>query len=209
MSFWKSGAVTAQERKVLAASSLGTVFEWYDFMLFGSLAPVLASQFFSKAGPTAGLIFALLAFSAGFIVRPFGALVFGRLGDLVGRKYTFLATIVIMGAATFLVGLLPTYDTIGIAAPIALVCLRLLQGLAVGGEYGGAAVYVAENAPHKRRGEFTSWIQMTGTLGLDAEGRFALAGLLARDYRLRAYDRRSLVATSVVALIPSSSFIRR
>jgi MFS family permease len=166
MSLWQSGAMTAQERKVLAASTLGTVFEWYDFMLFGSLAPVLASQFFSKAGPTAGLIFALLAFSAGFIVRPFGALVFGRLGDLIGRKYTFLATIVIMGTATFLVGLLPTYDAIGIVAPIALVCLRLLQGLAVGGEYGGAAVYVAENAPHNRRGEFTSWIQMTGTLGL-------------------------------------------
>jgi MFS family permease len=166
MSLWQSGAITTQERKVLVASSLGTVFEWYDFMLFGSLAPVLASQFFAKAGPTAGLIFALLAFSAGFIVRPFGALVFGRLGDLVGRKYTFLATIVIMGTATFLVGLLPTYETIGIAAPIALVALRLLQGLAVGGEYGGAAVYVAENAPHNRRGEFTSWIQTTGTLGL-------------------------------------------
>ncbi len=159
-------ALTAQERKVLAASSLGTVFEWYDFMLFGSLAPVLASQFFAKAGPTAGLIFALLAFSAGFIVRPFGALVFGRLGDLIGRKYTFLATIVIMGLATFIVGLLPTYESIGIAAPIALLILRLLQGLAVGGEYGGAAVYVAEHAPSNRRGEFTSWIQMTGTLGL-------------------------------------------
>ncbi len=158
--------MTAQERKVLVASSLGTVFEWYDFMLFGALAPVLAGQFFAKAGPTAGLIFALLAFSAGFIVRPFGALVFGRLGDLIGRKYTFLATIVIMGTATFLVGLLPSYDVIGIAAPLALLGLRLLQGLAVGGEYGGAAVYVAENAPHRRRGEFTSWIQTTGTLGL-------------------------------------------
>ncbi len=154
-----------ETRKIIFASSLGTVFEWYDFILFGSLAPVIARQFFTKVDPTTGLIFALLAFSAGFIVRPFGALVFGRLGDVVGRKYTFLVTILIMGLATFAVGLLPNYDAIGIAAPIILITLRLLQGLAVGGEYGGAVVYVAEHAPKQRRGEFTSWIQTTGTAG--------------------------------------------
>jgi MFS family permease len=158
--------MTPEERKVLIASSLGTVFEWYDFILFGAIAPVVAKQFFAKADPATALIFALLAFAAGFIVRPFGALVFGRLGDLVGRKYTFLVTIVIMGFASFAVGLLPNYDSIGIAAPIMLISLRLLQGLAVGGEYGGAAVYVAEHAPANRRGEFTAWIQTTGTLGL-------------------------------------------
>jgi MFS family permease len=154
-----------ETRKVIFASSLGTVFEWYDFILFGSLAPVIARQFFTKVDPTTGLIFALLAFSAGFIVRPFGALVFGRLGDVVGRKYTFLVTILIMGLSTFAVGFLPNYDAIGIAAPIILIILRLLQGLAVGGEYGGAVVYVAEHAPKERRGEFTSWIQTTGTAG--------------------------------------------
>ncbi|TAL80616.1 MAG: MFS transporter [Candidimonas sp.] len=155
----------SETRKVIFASSLGTVFEWYDFILFGSLAPIIARQFFTKVDPTTGLVFALLAFSAGFIVRPFGALVFGRLGDVVGRKYTFLMTILIMGLSTFAVGFLPNYDAIGIAAPILLISLRLLQGLAVGGEYGGAVVYVAEHAPSKRRGEFTSWIQTTGTLG--------------------------------------------
>ena len=154
-----------ETRKVIFASSLGTMFEWYDFILFGSLAPVIARQFFTKVDPATGLIFALLAFSAGFIVRPFGALVFGRLGDVVGRKYTFLVTILIMGFATFAVGLLPNHDAIGIAAPILLIILRLLQGLAVGGEYGGAVVYVAEHAPKRRRGEFTSWIQTTGTAG--------------------------------------------
>lgn len=157
--------MTSDERKVIFASSLGTVFEWYDFILFGSLAAIIAQQFFTKADPNTGLIFALLAFSAAFIVRPFGALVFGRLGDVIGRKYTFLATILIMGLATFAVGLLPNYDAIGISAPIILISLRLLQGLAVGGEYGGAVVYVAEHAPHRRRGEFTAWIQTTGTLG--------------------------------------------
>ena len=157
--------LTAEERKVLVAASLGTVFEWYDFVLFGSLAGVIAQQFFSKADPSIAFIFALLAFSAGFIVRPLGALVFGRLGDLVGRKYTFLITILIMGFATFAVGLLPGYDTIGIAAPAILVTLRMLQGLAVGGEYGGAVVYVAEHATKNRRGAFTSWIQVTGTAG--------------------------------------------
>jgi MFS family permease len=158
--------ITEDERKILIASSLGTVFEWYDFFLYGSLAAVIAKQFFAKADPTTGLIFALLAFAAGFIVRPFGALVFGRLGDMIGRKYTFLMTILIMGLSTFGVGLLPAYQSIGIAAPIILISLRLLQGLALGGEYGGAAVYVAEHAPDNQRGQFTAWIQTTATLGL-------------------------------------------
>ncbi|AUL47768.1 MFS transporter [Bordetella trematum] len=158
--------MTRQERKVIFASSLGTVFEWYDFYLYGSLAAIIAQHFFSGVNPTAAFIFALLAFAAGFAVRPFGALVFGRLGDLVGRKYTFLVTIVIMGLSTFLVGVLPSYSTIGIAAPAILIVLRLLQGLALGGEYGGAATYVAEHAPHGRRGFYTSWIQTTATLGL-------------------------------------------
>lgn len=160
-----SQGITKEERKVIFASSLGTVFEWYDFYLYGSLAPIIAKQFFI-GDPTTTFIFALLAFAAGFIVRPFGALVFGRLGDMIGRKYTFLITILIMGASTFLVGLLPSYTTIGIAAPIILVSLRILQGLALGGEYGGAATYVAEHAPEGKRGFFTSWIQTTATLGL-------------------------------------------
>ncbi len=155
---------TAEEKKVMIGSCVGTLFEWYDFMVFGSLAPVIAKQFFARADPTMGLIFALLTFAAGFLVRPIGALVFGRLGDLVGRKYTFLVTIVIMGFATFLIGLVPNFDTIGLAAPIILVGLRLIQGLAVGGEYGGAAIYVAEHSPPGRSGEFTAWIQATGTL---------------------------------------------
>ena len=159
-------APTRDVRRVIFASSLGTVFEWYDFYLYGSLAAIISRQFFSGVNETAGFIFALLAFAAGFAVRPFGAVVFGRLGDLVGRKHTFLITIVIMGFATFLVGVLPNYATIGIAAPIALVILRLLQGLALGGEYGGAATYVAEHAPHGKRGVYTSWIQTTATLGL-------------------------------------------
>jgi MFS family permease len=160
-----SGGLTKEERKVIFASSLGTVFEWYDFYLYGSLAAIIAKQFFA-GDPTTSFIFALLAFAAGFIVRPFGALVFGRLGDMVGRKYTFLITILIMGASTFIVGLLPGYASWGIAAPIILVSLRILQGLALGGEYGGAATYVAEHAPEGRRGFFTSWIQTTATLGL-------------------------------------------
>src|SRR5687768_7784749 len=155
-------------RRVIFASSLGTVFEWYDFYLYGSLAAIISRQFFSGVNPTAGFIFALLAFAAGFAVRPFGALVFGRIGDLVGRKYTFLVTMAIMGLSTFLVGLLPSYATAGVAAPVALVTLRLLQGLALGGEYGGAATYVAEHAPQGRRGFYTSWIQTTATLGLFA-----------------------------------------
>ncbi|MCX2900384.1 MFS transporter [Pseudomonas mandelii] len=153
-------------RKVIFASSLGTVFEWYDFFLYGALAAVISKQFFAGVNDTTAFIFALMAFAAGFIVRPFGALVFGRLGDMIGRKYTFLATIVLMGVATFCVGLLPTYASIGIAAPIILVVLRMLQGLALGGEYGGAATYVAEHAPIGKRGFQTSWIQSTATLGL-------------------------------------------
>jgi len=156
----------AEERRVIFASSLGTVFEWYDFYLYGSLAAVIGAQFFSGVNPTAAFIFALLAFAAGFAVRPFGALLFGRVGDLVGRKYTFLVTIMIMGLSTFIVGLLPNYATIGVAAPVILISLRLLQGLALGGEYGGAATYVAEHAPHGKRGYFTSWIQTTATVGL-------------------------------------------
>jgi MFS family permease len=152
-------------RGVIIASSLGTVFEWYDFYLYATLAPFFASLFFPKANETAALLSAFATYAAGFLVRPFGAIVFGRIGDLVGRKYTFLITIVVMGASTIAVGLLPTYDSIGIAAPILLTALRLLQGLALGGEYGGAATYVAEHAPGNRRGYWTSWIQTTATLG--------------------------------------------
>ncbi|WP_242671913.1 MFS transporter [Stutzerimonas kirkiae] len=158
--------MTAEERKVIFASSLGTVFEWYDFYLYGSLSAIIAAQFFSGVNPTAAFIFALMAFAAGFAVRPFGAIFFGRLGDLVGRKYTFLITILIMGLSTFIVGILPSYAAWGMAAPIILVILRLFQGLALGGEYGGAATYVAEHAPHGRRGFYTAWIQTTATLGL-------------------------------------------
>ncbi len=158
--------MTKEQKKVIFASSLGTVFEWYDFYLYGSLAAIIAKQFFSGLDSGSAFIFALLAFAAGFIVRPFGALVFGRLGDMIGRKYTFLVTIVIMGTSTFIVGLLPNYATIGVAAPVILIALRMLQGLALGGEYGGAAVYVAEHAPEGKRGAYTSWIQTTATLGL-------------------------------------------
>ena len=158
--------MTPEERKVIFASSLGTVFEWYDFYLYGSLAAIIAKQFFSGLDAGSAFIFALLAFAAGFIVRPFGALVFGRLGDMIGRKYTFLVTILIMGLSTFIVGILPTYASIGVAAPVILIGLRMLQGLALGGEYGGAATYVAEHAPHGKRGAYTSWIQTTATLGL-------------------------------------------
>ena len=161
-----SGAMTAEEKKVIFASSLGTVFEWYDFYLYGSLAAFIGKQFFAALDPTAQFIASLLAFAAGFIVRPFGALVFGRLGDMIGRKYTFLVTILIMGLSTFIVGVLPSYASIGVAAPVILVGLRILQGLALGGEYGGAATYVAEHAPHGKRGAYTSWIQTTATLGL-------------------------------------------
>ena len=158
--------MSGEEKKVIFASSLGTVFEWYDFYLYGSLAAIIAKQFFSGLDEGSAFIFALLAFAAGFIVRPFGALVFGRLGDMIGRKYTFLVTILIMGLSTFIVGVLPNYASIGVAAPVILIGLRLLQGLALGGEYGGAATYVAEHAPHGKRGAYTSWIQTTATLGL-------------------------------------------
>ncbi len=152
--------------KVIAASSVGTLIEWYDFYIFGSLAPIIASQFFPKSNPTAALLSTLATFAAGFIVRPFGALVFGRLGDIVGRKYTFLLTLILMGGSTFAIGLIPGYDKIGFFAPLLILLLRLIQGLALGGEYGGAATYVAEHAPPERRGFYTSWIQTTATLGL-------------------------------------------
>ena len=162
----RAGGMTKDERFVIFASSLGTVFEWYDFYLYGSLAAIIGAQFFSQYPPATRDIFALLAFAAGFLVRPFGAIVFGRIGDIVGRKYTFLVTILIMGLSTFVVGLLPNAATIGIAAPIILIGLRLLQGLALGGEYGGAATYVAEHSPPGKRGYYTSFIQTTATLGL-------------------------------------------
>src|SRR5688572_1436595 len=152
--------------KVIGASAAGTMIEWYDFYIFGSLAAIVAGSFFPTENPTAGFLLTLATFATGFAVRPFGAIVFGRIGDLVGRKYAFLVTLLIMGGATFLIGLLPTYQSIGIAAPIILVVLRLLQGLALGGEYGGAAVYVAEHVPDNRRGFYTSFIQITATLGL-------------------------------------------
>src|SRR5213594_1307249 len=157
--------MTSDERRVIFASSLGTVFEWYDFYLYATLAPFFAALFFPPGNDTAALLSAFATYAAGFLVRPFGALIFGRIGDLVGRKYTFLVTIVVMGLATFAVGFLPTYASIGFAAPVLLVTLRLVQGLALGGEYGGAATYVAEHAPNKRRGYDTSWIQTTATLG--------------------------------------------
>src|SRR6201993_683911 len=160
-----AGGMTKDERFAILASSLGTVFEWSDFYLNGSLAGIIGAQFFSDYPPGTRDIFALLAFAAGFLVRPFGAIVFGRIGDIVGRKYTFLVTIMIMGLSTFIVGLLPNAATIGFAAPVILIALRLLQGLALGGEYGGAATYVAEHAPHGKRGYDTSWIQTTATLG--------------------------------------------
>jgi MFS family permease len=162
----RSGGMTKDERFVILASSLGTVFEWYDFYLYGSLAGIIGAQFFSAYPPATRDIFALLAFAAGFLVRPFGAIVFGRIGDIVGRKYTFLVTIMIMGLSTFIVGLLPNAATIGFAAPVILIALRLAQGLALGGEYGGAATYVAEHAPQGKRGYYTSFIQTTATLGL-------------------------------------------
>src|ERR1700745_2219629 len=162
---YESG-IDREPRRVIFASSLGTVFEWYDFYLYGSLAAIISKQFFSGVNETTGFIFALLAFAAGFEGRPFGGLLFGRLGDLVGRKYTFLITIVIMGLSTALVGVLPSYAQAGVIAPVILVALRLLQGLALGGEYAAAATYVAEHAPHGKRGLYTSWIQTTATLGL-------------------------------------------
>src|SRR3954463_15961605 len=152
--------------KVISASSVGTLIEWYDFYIFGSLSIILANKFFPSTDPTAALLSTLATFAAGFIVRPFGALVFGRLGDMIGRKYTFLLTLIIMGGSTFAIGLVPGYQSIGFAAPLLVLLLRLLQGLALGGEYGGAATYVAEHSPAHRRGFYTSWIQTTATLGL-------------------------------------------
>src|SRR5437764_3957173 len=162
----RKGGMTGEEKMVIFASSLGTVFEWYDFYIYGTLAPFLAKYFFTNVPPNVAFIFTLLAFAAGFAVRPFGALIFGRLGDMIGRKYTFLITMTLMGIGTFFIGLLPSYGTWGIAAPIVLIALRLVQGLALGGEYGGAAIYVAEHAPANKRGFYTSWIQTTATLGL-------------------------------------------
>ncbi|HYJ99097.1 MAG TPA: MFS transporter, partial [Burkholderiaceae bacterium] len=159
-------SMPSEHRKVIVASSLGALFEWYDFYLYGALAPLLAATFFADAGPAVGLVAALLTLAAGFLVRPIGALYFGRLGDLIGRKYTFLVTLLLMGAATFLIGVLPGYDTLGPVAPAALVLLRLAQGLAIGGEYGGVVTYVAEHAPRHRRGFYTGWIQTTASLGL-------------------------------------------
>lgn len=158
--------MSAEHKKVIFASSLGTVFEWYDFYLYGSLAIIIARQFFSGLDDNAAFVFTLLAFAVGFLVRPLGALVFGRLGDMIGRKYTFLVTILIMGLATFIVGVLPNFESIGVAAPVILIALRLMQGLALGGEYGGAVTYVAEHAPQGRRGAYTAWVQSTATLGL-------------------------------------------
>jgi len=163
---YRTGGMTAEERKVIFASSLGTVFEWYDFYIYGTLGVFLAKYFFSTVPPNVAFIFTLLAFAAGFAVRPFGALIFGRLGDMIGRKYTFLITMSLMGVGTFFIGMLPGYASWGIAAPIVLILLRLIQGLALGGEYGGAATYVAEHAPQNKRGYYTSWIQTTATLGL-------------------------------------------
>ena len=162
----RSGGMTSEERLVIFASSLGTVFEWYDFYIYGTLAVFLAKYFFSNVPANVAFIFTLLAFAAGFAVRPFGALIFGRLGDMIGRKYTFLITMSLMGIGTFFIGVLPGFATWGILAPIVLIGLRLVQGLALGGEYGGAAIYVAEHAPPNKRGYYTSWIQTTATLGL-------------------------------------------
>src|ERR1700693_4326074 len=162
----QASKMTGEERKVILASSVGTVFEWYDFYIYGTLATILAKQFFSGVEPQAAFIFTLLAFAAGFAVRPFGAVLFGHIGDLVGRKYTFIITITCMGMGTFLIGVLPSFASAGLVAPILLIALRLLQGLALGGEYGGAAIYVAEHAPKNQRGFYTSWIQTTATVGL-------------------------------------------
>jgi MFS family permease len=199
-----SRPMTADERKIILASSLGTVFEWYDFYLYGSLAVIIGAKFFGQFDETTRNIFALLAFAAGFLVRPFGALVFGRIGDLVGRKYTFLMTILIMGSSTFIVGVLPTSDSIGITAAVILITLRILQGLAIGGEYGGAATYVAEHAPAGRRGFYTSWIQTTATLGLFMSLVVILlvqAAMSADDFR--AYGWRIPFLVSVLLLAVS------
>jgi len=199
--------MTAEERRIVIASSLGTVFEWYDFYLYGSLSAILGRHFFSPLNETSQFIFALLAFAAGFAVRPFGALLFGRLGDLAGRKRTFLLTILIMGGSTALLGLLPTYSTVGIAAPVLLIALRMLQGLALGGEYGGATIFVAEYAPHGKRGLFTSWIQTTATLGLVMSLVVVIAFRAALGPRFDAWGWRLPFLLSVV-LLAISVYIR-
>ena len=196
-----------EERKIIFASSLGTVFEWYDFFLYGALAAVISKQFFAGVNDTTAFIFALMAFAAGFLVRPFGALVFGRLGDMIGRKYTFLVTIVLMGLSTFAVGLLPTYASIGIAAPIILVVLRMLQGLALGGEYGGAATYVAEHAPHGKRGFHTGFIQSTATLGLLLSLTIVLASRYISGDQFETWGWRLPFLLSIV-LLAISTWIR-
>ena len=173
---------------VIMASSLGTMIEWYDFYIFGSLAVVLSTKFFPADNPTAAFLSTLATFAAGFVVRPFGALFFGRLGDIIGRKYTFLVTLLIMGFSTFLIGCIPAYETIGFMAPVLVLFLRLLQGLALGGEYGGAATYVAEHAPKGKRGFFTSWIQTTATLGLFLSlGIIVLAKNIIGDIRFNIF----------------------
>jgi MFS family permease len=195
--------MTSDEKKIILASSLGTVFEWYDFYLYGSLAVIIGAKFFGQFDETTRNIFALLAFAAGFLVRPFGALVFGRIGDLVGRKYTFLITILIMGSSTFIVGILPTSDSIGISAAVILITLRILQGLAIGGEYGGAATYVAEHAPQGRRGFYTSWIQTTATLGLFMSLLvilFVQASMSADDFKNYGWRIPFLVSVLLLAV---------
>jgi MFS family permease len=190
--------MTREEKKVILASSAGTIFEWYDFYLYGSLAAIIGAQFFTAFPESTRNVFALLAFAAGFIVRPFGALVFGMLGDMIGRKYTFLMTIVIMGISTFLVGILPNYESIGTAAPIILILLRMLQGLALGGEYGGAAIYVAEHAPANQRGYFTAFIQTTATLGLLLS---LIVILSVQGYVNGAYPDVALIKDGVAVLM--------
>src|SRR5678810_701532 len=197
-------------RSVILASSVGTLIEWYDFYIFGSLATVIASQFFPKTNPTAALLSTLAIFAAGFLVRPFGALVFGRLGDMIGRKSTFLLTLVLMGGSTFLIGLVPSYRSIGMAAPLLVLLLRLVQGLALGGEYGGAATYVAEHAPENRRGYDTSWIQTTATLGfflaLLVIGACRFSGVLgAKDFAVWGWRIPFLVS---LILLVFSVYIR-
>src|ERR1700722_15052314 len=196
-------AMTRDEMKVILASSLGTVFEWYDFYLYGSLAVIIGAKFFGQFDETTRNIFALLAFAAGFLGGPFGGLVFGRIGDLVGRKYTFLVTILIMGSSTFIVGILPTSDSIGISAAVILISLRILQGLAIGGEYGGAATYVAEHAPQNRRGFYPSWIQTTATLGLFMSLLvilFVQASMSADDFKAYGWRIPFLVSVLLLAI---------
>ena len=202
-----TAGIDRSHRKVIFAASLGTVFEWYDFYLYGSLSAIISKQFFAGVNDTTAYIFALLAFAAGFFVRPFGALVFGRLGDLVGRKHTFLITILIMGSSTAIVGMLPGYNSIGVAAPIILITLRLLQGLALGGEYGGAACYVAEHAPEGKRGLYTSWIQTTATLGLFLSLLVILACRLSMGDAFAVWGWRIPFLVSIV-LLAWSVYIR-